>query len=419
MISLRFARCCLSVDGFEINDEVELGIDIHEVDIIATALLELSEDKFLSFPLSDFFNLQCWLATIPAPALDARGVRIDGTPPTAGLTALNVSTGRVGFNVSCLNCTGEAVFKTLSDNLQNEQGSQDASKSAQHLIGYATKFFGGEFLQVHLDRMITQAPSKCPHSPSYNPQASSAQYEPFVTKSSKDSIGFLVGLLVATACLIFVTSVVSLMVRAFVRRRHQKWLQTLPSDHILLIYRQQSSDQLNEKRLNELAHSMFRSPTIPAFVRWVIPVIVLANVGLFLSGHLSIAGTVSIRAEFAGQLLVVDDFYEFSIVQSAIELWNAGGKVLAVLIFLFSGVWPYTKQLATLAMWFLPPRLLPLSRRGYLFGWLDLLAKWSVIDIFFMILSLVAFRVTIASPRLSYLPANFYKVDLLVIPLWG
>jgi uncharacterized paraquat-inducible protein A len=118
-------------------------------------------------------------------------------------------------------------------------------------------------------------------------------------------------------------------------------------------------------------------------------------------------------------VLVVDDFYEFSIVQSAIELWNAGGKILAVLIFLFSGVWPYTKQLATLAMWFLPPGWLPLSRRGSLFGWLDLLAKWSVIDIFFMILSLVAFRVTIASPRLSYVPSNFYKVDLLVIPLWG
>ncbi len=373
----------------------------------------------MSFPLSDFFNLNCWLATIPAPVLDASGVRVAGTQPTAGLKTLNVSTGKVDFNVSCLNCTGQSVFQTLSDNLEKAQGSADASQSVNHLIHYATNFLSGEFLQVHLDRMIAQAPTKCPHSPSYDPNAAAVQYEPFQTTSNKSSIGFLVALLVTTGCLCAIAFILSQVVRTIVRRRHRKWLQRLPPDHVLLIYKQQSLEQRNERNLNDFAHSMFKSQVIPVYARWAIPIIVLANVGLFLSGHLSLAGSVSIRAEFAGQVLVVDDFYEFSILRSAIELWQAGGKVLAVLIFLFSGVWPYTKQFTTLAMWFLPPTWLPLSRRGCIFGWLDVLAKWSVIDIFFMILSLVAFRVTISSPSLSYLPPDFYRVDLLVIPLWG
>jgi uncharacterized paraquat-inducible protein A len=62
---------------------------------------------------------------------------------------------------------------------------------------------------------------------------------------------------------------------------------------------------------------------------------------------------------------------------------------------LFSGVWPYSKQVITLALWFLPPRIVSVSRRGSIFLWLDALAKWSMVDVFVMIVSIVAFRVTI------------------------
>ena len=54
----------------------------------------------------------------------------------------------------------------------------------------------------------------------------------------------------------------------------------------------------------------------------------------------------------AGETFRVDNFYEFSIAQSTLDLWHAGGQELATLILLFSGIWPYTKQLITLALWF-------------------------------------------------------------------
>jgi hypothetical protein len=83
------------------------------------------------------------------------------------------------------------------------------------------------------------------------------------------------------------------------------------------------------------------SKDIPLLARLLIPVVILGNVALFLSGHLSLGGTVNISGGFAGQAFNVDGFFEFSMVKSTIEMWNAGGRALAILIAVFSGVWPY------------------------------------------------------------------------------
>jgi hypothetical protein len=137
---------------------------------------------------------------------------------------------------------------------------------------------------------------------------------------------------------------------------------------------------------------MFQSPEIPKFVRWIMPLILLVNIGFFLSGHLSLGATVNIEAELAGEKFRVEKFFEFSMARSTVDIWNAGGRELAIMILIFSGVWPYTKQLMTLALWFLPPTSLSISRRGSILLWLDWLAKWSMIDIFVLVISIAAFR---------------------------
>jgi uncharacterized paraquat-inducible protein A len=78
--------------------------------------------------------------------------------------------------------------------------------------------------------------------------------------------------------------------------------------------------------------------------------------------------------------------------QSTIDIWNAGGRALAALIFIFSGLWPYSKQLITLVLWFTHPAKVPMARRESILLWLDVLAKWSIIDIFVMLVSLAGFR---------------------------
>lgn len=89
------------------------------------------------------------------------------------------------------------------------------------------------------------------------------------------------------------------------------------------------------------------------------------------------------------------------------------------MILIFSGIWPYTKCLATLFLWFAPPRLCSVNRRENALLWLDVLAKWSFVDIFILVMTLAAFRVSVQSPDVAFLPESFYSLDLLVIPKWG
>jgi len=135
---------------------------------------------------------------------------------------------------------------------------------------------------------------------------------------------------------------------------------------------------------------------------------------------LNLGATVNLAATIAGESVQVDQFFEFSMAKSTIDIWRSGGKALALLILIFSGIWPYTKQLITLTLWFAPTSLVPISRRGSILLWLDWLGKWSMIDIFVLIICLAAFRVSVNSPSdLTLLPVGFYSLDLLVVPLWG
>jgi len=155
-------------------------------------------------------------------------------------------------------------------------------------------------------------------------------------------------------------------------------------------------------------------------VRVLMPLIILGNVGLFLSGHLSLGGTVNIIGNFAGQDFNVGGFFEFSVVQSTIEMWQAGAYPLAILIAIFSGVWPYTKQCLSMYIWFSPTKFLSCKKRGRILVWLDLLGKWSMVDVFVLVLTLASFALSIESPsHLSFLPEGLYSVRMLVVPKWG
>ena len=64
--------------------------------------------------------------------------------------------------------------------------------------------------------------------------------------------------------------------------------------------------------------------------------------------------------------------------------------------------------------------MLPVSKRGSILLWVDWLAKWSMIDIFVIVICLAAFHISIVSPdQLAFLPENFYVLNLFLVPKWG
>lgn len=52
--------------------------------------------------------------------------------------------------------------------------------------------------------------------------------------------------------------------------------------------------------------------------------------------------------------------------------------------------------------------------------WLDCLGKWSMVDVFVLLMTLASFALSIESPEhLNFLPQGLYSINMLVVPLWG
>lgn len=93
---------------------------------------------------------------------------------------------------------------------------------------------------------------------------------------------------------------------------------------------------------------------------------------------------------------------------------------MIILLWLFTGVWPYIKIFLSLLMWFLSPQRLSVMSRGRVFLWIDALAKLSVIDIFTLIVGVALLLVFIGGPDESYLGDEvMYSLKAVVVPRAG
>jgi len=413
--SVRLLIALLGDEDMQLRNEVDISLDLNTATVLFAIYLQVSEESFLTFPLRDVLNLNCWLATMRPPSLDSRGIRVEGKEPSAALTNLAIAIAKVGLNITCVTCTSPEI-EDLAALLSSPEGIDDATEVANMLLDYATKLLGGEFLQVKIDRMLNDAVQKCPHSESYRENPVEAKYSPLESPDrNDDSIAFLITIVIVTVSLFLAAVILTSVIKCLVIRRNRAWLKTLPRSEIFSIHQ----EQVKETEQNARTQSMFTSKEIPAYIRYLVPVVLVANIGFFLSGHLSLGATVNIEAQFAGEAFTVSNFFDFSMAQSTIDIWNAGGKELAILILIFSGIWPYMKQLITLILWFLPTRFCSTNTRGNIFLWLDKLAKWSMVDIFVLVISIASFRVSIGSPNVAFLTEDFYSVDLMVVPTWG
>lgn len=409
-------------DDIEVHNDMVLGLSLESVGMVLDLLAQIKEQAFLNFPLHDVLNMQCWLATIVAPLLDKYGIRV-GEAADSGivLKTLAVAVAEARLDIECIACTSPLIVE-MASNLGSDEAVADTTAVANMLLEYLSNLLGGDFVQNGIDKMLNEAAMKCPHSPTYNQYFTGLKYEELAAPEDKsgDTYGFLIAIISVVAVGLVLGAAAFFLARCVSRRRHNHWLGTLTRHQVLELERLQKDEREREKDLNRRMQSLVRSKEVPMLLRLLMPVIIIGNVALFLSGHLSLGGTVNISGSFAGQAFDVDGFFEFSMARSTIEMWNAGAHALAILIVIFSGLWPYTKQLITLYIWFAPPRWLSFKRRGSLLSWLDALGKWSMVDVFVLLMTLASFRLSINSPdHLDFLPEGLYSINMLVVPLWG
>lgn len=378
-------------DDMQVRNEVDINLDLHSASVMLQAMMKVAESNFYGFPLRDIFDLNCWLAMIPAPQLDEYGVRSLGEEPTVALKKLAATAASLNLNVTCIDCSSPRMPE-LTELLSKAEAQEDLSGAMNALLDYVTDMVGGNFVQLQMDRLLNDAARKCPHSPLYTPDYEAVTYKAFEAPDNKPSMSVLVTIAALAIVAILLVAALIYFIRWIVRRRHKRWVGTLPAHQVRRLAQEQHRQEREEAELNSTTQSMFTSPAIPMLVRIAMPFVIIGNILFFLSGHLSLGATVNIEAELAGEKILVDKFFEFSMAKSTIDIWEAGGEELAVIILIFSGIWPYTKQLMTLAVWFLPPGRLSVSKRESILLWFDRLGKWSMIDIFVLVVSIAAFR---------------------------
>jgi hypothetical protein len=279
--------------------------------------------SFTNYSLfSDIFNLQCWLATIPSPELNDIGLRIDKDNVTLAVADFVASVADLAINISCVECTGPRIPE-LSELFSGLKDSQDVTDFANGVFNFGKDLITGDFLQIAADRAVTDAKYLCPHSELYDPNYVRKDYASALAESEEDdSISFLLGLVIVLASLLSIVVAIILITKVIVRRRHEKWVGSIPKSHVRILQRQQALQKDTNQTLDSSTVSMFRSDSIPLWVRLIVPVVILGNIGLFLSGHLSLAANVSVLASLAGQTFKDENLFEFSVAKSTVELWR-------------------------------------------------------------------------------------------------
>lgn len=123
---------------------------------------------------------------------------------------------------------------------------------------------------------------------------------------------------------------------------------------------------------------------------WV-PVLILINLGLFATGLFTPVITLK-------QMIVFSD--TFSIYLGIYLLFTENQKILALIIFVFSIVFPFAKLGLLSFVWFVP---LKADDREKTLKGLEFLGKWSMTDVFVISLTIIAAKLSgFADARARY-----------------
>ena len=110
--------------------------------------------------------------------------------------------------------------------------------------------------------------------------------------------------------------------------------------------------------------------------------------------------------------------YPLSFVESIEDAWNGDAKGLAIVIVVFSGIWPYLKNVMLAVLWYLP-----CSRRvqTQTLLWLSRLSKYTLVDVFAVICILVAIQLQLDFGGVEAIvraEARFSIIAFFLATLW-
>ena len=393
-------------NGNVLENRFEFSISLTNLGLQALLKAKLKEKSFMEFPFQDIVNINCWISTFPSRDLNEYGVADESEEIYAGIDDIKILLDQSTVEVKCLECESAEL-----------QYYAEMFTGASFLY-FTQSFITSGIIQNIVDKTMYKAVRKCPHSSLYDPNLSTTEFAPFeAPESGFSSAGTFQTLFAFFTTFVTLTFCAGYSVKHTTKRRYINWLNSLPHEEVVVLYHKHMQEKQENTRLTKITTSMVKCKEIPVVFRLAIPVIVVLNVGLFLSGHLNLGASLDINFFFADQPFKIEKLYTFAILQLVGDMWKWASKAFAALVFICSVVWPYSKQLITLVLWITPPSYISVLTRGKIYRILDFLAKWSMIDIFIIVIALVSFRVKLKST--PNFPDGYFGVDMMMVPLWG
>ena len=255
----------------------------------------------------------------------------EGQFPSLDIKTFAATVAKMGLKIDCVSCSGPKIIELstlLTDQAEGEP-SADLTDVMNGAFDLLNELVSGTFLQVLGDRALNDARKQCPHSPDYDPNFEGLDYAPFEVEAEEESVSFFIALIIIIVVMLVAALTVVLTTKLVVRRRHRKWIASMPGSQVRALYKQQHEEDAKQAEINELTTSMFRSGIVPLWVRLFMPVVILGNIGLFISGHVSLGASVTIMVSIGGQPFRTDDFYEFQMASGTVDIWN--GTVVLML----------------------------------------------------------------------------------------
>ena len=406
-----------SVEGGDANNQspflndFTLTIGVSDLEMLLQMLVKVDVGHVKHLQLRHITSLDCWVSTIGELMFHQVHAKVKGS---------------LFAGIKCRTCTSPG-FRDLEKVLRTEQASKDLTKLVNDILAFIGNVVESKTVQDEINEWLSGSKLRCTiASDGYAPDGQYHDVDKLKMESNdapppvvngNDSNAALdymlfafIGVLIGAVIMCF---------RFYSKERH--WQQELLRLETELEQRNKGKKKQDKEPtpLISATRSLFLSPHVPLFIRLLVPIVLLANAGFFLSGHLSLGALVRLFISVAGEDITIPSVFTFSMAQSTIDMWSAGAYMLAIIIIVFSGIWPYTKVCISMFLWLAPPTWYAPTSRGAAFMWLDALGKWSIIDIFVLVLSMVGFHLIILSPEVSFLPPNFWKIEISVVPVWG
>ena len=260
-------------------------------------LVALAQKKLFSFPMKDVMNFNCWLSTVSTEAMS----KISG----ADFIQYSVTARMIDLNISCIACSSPRFDELIYHLYSPGRGDEDTSSFVNSTLNYVDQLIGSDFLRDAVRRILDNAATQCPHHESFDLKSQTGQWRTSpITYLGFETLGRdkkMSLFNVANAIMAVILFGAAVIFRCVVIKQKRRWTASLSSEQAAMLDREDEREQHKADYLNECTEAMYRSQYIPCRIRFVVPVVIVFNIGLYLGGHLGLLSYVNIQGQVAGE----------------------------------------------------------------------------------------------------------------------